>query len=255
MAKNNFEVFANDAVLRYNQPGFIVDDPISIPHEYTKKEDIEIAAFFAATIAWGQRKTILANARKLMTFMDHKPHDFILNHAPSDLKPFVSFVHRTFQADDALYFVFALREIYTHQGGLESLFTQSYINTLNMNDALGVVRDSFFAYEHLNRTHKHFSDPRKGSAAKRLHMFLRWMVRRDNAGVDFGIWRDIPMYALMPPLDVHSARVARKWNLLDRKQDDRKAVEELQMALLKWDPIDPIKYDFALYGAGVNAEF
>lgn len=255
MGINKFKDIADEAVLKYNTPNFIFDDPISIPHEYTKKEDIEIAGLFAAIIAWGQRKTILNNARKIMQYMDNVPHDFLLNHADSDLKPMVSFVHRTFNGDDLLYFVYALSEIYKSQGGLETLFVDAYTKTKNMNEALGLVRDQFFAYEHMQRTHKHFSDPRKGSAAKRLHMYLRWMVRRDNAGVDFGLWTNIPMSALMPPLDVHSARVARKWGLLERKQDDRKAVEELQASLLSWDQDDPVKYDFALYGSGVNHEF
>lgn len=255
MARNKYKQIAEEAVILYNRPAFIEEDPISIPHLFSNKEDIEIAGFIAATIAWGQRKTILSNAKKWMQYMDNAPHDFLLHHGSADLKPFLGFVHRTFNGDDALYFLHALSEIYKHKGGLETLFNEAYKEKGQMNEALGKVRDIFFSYPHMLRTGKHFSDPRKGSAAKRLHMYLRWMVRRDDAGVDFGIWQHIPMHALMPPLDVHSGRVARKWGLLSRTTDDRKAVEELQKALLEWDPKDPVKYDFALYGAGVNGMY
>jgi len=240
-----------EAVLKYNRPGFIEDDPISVPHLFGKKEDREISGFFAATLAWGQRKTILANANRIVHHMDMQPHDFILNHSAADLKPFVGFVHRTFNDSDLLYFIQALRTIYTAYGGLEALFTEGLRRQGNMNDAIGYVRDVFFNAEHLPRTGKHVSDPRKGSAAKRLHMYLRWMVRKDNAGVDFGIWNRIPASVLMPPLDLHSGRVARRLGLLTRTQDDRRAVEELQARLSELDAKDPVKYDFALYGLGV----
>lgn len=252
MLRNDWKDIADEAVLRYNQPHFIEDDPILIPHLFSKKEDIEIAGFFSATIAWGQRKTILANARKLTQLMDNAPHDFILNHSDEDLKPFVGFVHRTFQTDDLLYFIHSLKNIYSTYGGLEGIFTKGFAETQQMNSAVSFARNIFFNQEHLKRTQKHFSDPLNGSAAKRIHMYLRWMVRKDNAGVDFGLWNNIPSSALMPPLDVHSGRVARNWKLLHRHLDDRKAVEELQSALKNWDDVDPIKYDFALYGLGVH---
>lgn len=240
-----------EAVLKYNRPGFIEDDPISVPHLFTKKEDREISGFFAATLAWGQRKTILTNATRIVHVMDMQPHDFVLHHSAADLKAFVGFVHRTFNDSDLLFFIQALRNVYTKNGGLEALFAEGLQRTGNMNDAIGYVKDVFFDAEHLPRSRKHVSDPRKGSAAKRLHMYLRWMVRKDDAGVDFGIWNSIAPSLLMPPLDLHSGRVARRLELLTRTQDDRRAVEELYARLAELDPGDPAKYDFALYGLGV----
>lgn len=241
----------NEAVHKYNRPGFIQDDPISVPHLFSRKEDREISGFFAATLAWGQRKTILANATRIVHMMDMRPFDFIRDHSAADLKPFVGFVHRTFNDSDLLFFIQALHNIYTKSGGLEPLFAEGLQRSGNMSDAIGYVKDVFFDTEHLPRSRKHFSDPRRGSAAKRLHMYLRWMVRKDNAGVDFGIWKHIAPSQLMPPLDLHSGRVARRLGLLTRRQDDRKAVEELYARLAELDSQDPVKYDFALYGLGV----
>lgn len=236
----------------YNRPEFIEKDPISIPHRFSLKEDIEIAGFFAATIAWGNRTMILNNAGKLMAMMDNAPYDFILNHAPSDLKPLEHFVHRTFNGIDCLYFIYSLKNIYINHVGLEKLFTDGYKQGLTIKSAITFFRSIFLETEYPDRTKKHLANPQKGSAAKRLNMFLRWMIRQDNKGVDFGIWKDIPPSVLQCPLDVHSGNVSRNLKLLKRKANDWKAVEELTKNLKYFDPIDPVKYDFALFGTGIN---
>ena len=233
----------------YEHPSFIETDPIKIPHQFSKKEDIEISGFLTATIAWGNRKAILNSAEKMMRCMDHAPHDFVMNFKLKDLKPFQTFVHRTFNGDDFIFFVHAIRHIYEHHGGLENaLCTPEELNTL---DRISLFKKLFFEPEHLKRTQKHVSDPRKGSAAKRINMFLRWMVRSDKKGVDFGIWNKLNPSDLFLPLDVHTANQARKLNLLKRKQNDRKAVDELTENLRAFDPQDPVKYDYALFGMGV----
>jgi len=248
--------FLDAKVLLYNKPEFISSDPVSIPHLFTKKEDIEISGFFAATIAWGQRPTILKNARKLMHWMDNAPYDFILNHTDDDLSPFKKFVHRTFHGDDTIYFIKALQHIYRKHSGLEKVFTQAIKkDSDNLKEAITFCRNSFFQLPHLKRTEKHFSNPDEGSAAKRINMFLRWMVRNDTNGVDFGIWKNISPSLLSCPLDVHSGRVARKLRLLKRKQNDWKATAELTNSLRKLDANDPVKYDFALFGLGVFEKF
>jgi len=243
--------FLDEKVLLYNQPSFIELDPVSIPHLFNKKEDIEIAGFFAATIAWGQRPTILRNAKKLMQWMDNAPQDFILHFEENDLEPFRNFVHRTFNGSDCIYFLRALQNIYHHHGGLSELFTSS-LNKPNadIKEAIVHCRTLFFELPHLKRTEKHFSNPEEGSACKRLNMFLRWMVRKDKKGVDLGIWNISPS-KLICPLDVHSGRIARKLGLLKRKQDDWKAAEELTGILRSFDKNDPAKYDFALFSLGV----
>jgi uncharacterized protein (TIGR02757 family) len=246
--------FLEEKVSLYNQPAFIENDPICFPHLFTKKEDIEISAFLMATIAWGQRKSIIQNGQKLVKLMDMAPHDFIINAENKDFKPFEKFVHRTFNGIDCRYFLYALKQLYINEHGLEGLF-KVYKNEKNVMPAIVRARKKFFAYKHLIRTEKHFSNPDTGSAAKRINMFLRWMVRKDKRGVDFGIWNGIQPKQLICPLDVHSGRVARKLGLLQRKQDDRKAAEELTEALLTLDANDPVKYDFALFGLGVNEKF
>ena len=246
--------FLDEKVQQYNTLAFINDDPIAIPHSFSKKEDIEIAAFFAATIAWGNRKSIMTNARSLMKRMDSAPHDFILNHTKDDLGVFDGFVHRTFQREDVAFFVTRLQQLYKEYDGLEVLFTPK-AEAVNMHAVLAYFHKLFFAVPHPKRTTKHVANPAKKSAAKRLHMFLRWMVRSDAAGVDLGIWKNIPTRVLSCPLDVHSGNVARYLGLLQRKQNDLVAVMELDKSLRQMDPNDPVKYDYALFGLGVFEGF
>jgi uncharacterized protein (TIGR02757 family) len=245
--------FLEDKVRLYNRPEFIESDPVSIPHLFTKHEDIEISGFLAATIAWGQRPVILKNANRILKKMDMAPHDFILSFTKKDLLPFRDFVHRTFNADDLIFFLNALRYIYKKHGTMEKAFISA--DDEKIKERITALRSDFFTLPHLKRTEKHFSDPSAGSAAKRINMFLRWMVRKDKYGVDFGIWKSISPAQLICPLDVHSARVARKLRLLRRKQNDWKAAEELTRKLRKFDPADPVKYDFALFGLGVFEKF
>ncbi|MEX2597911.1 MAG: TIGR02757 family protein [Salibacteraceae bacterium] len=235
---------------RYARPDFIPNDPIQIPHRFSGKEDIEIAGFLAATIAWGQRITIINNAKKLIIMMDGAPHDFIVHHKASDRKRLASFVHRTFNAVDAMYFFEALQHLYLKKGGLETAFIPK--SGIGIKERLMHFHQLFFELEHLTRTRKHVSNPEKGSSAKRLNMYLRWMVRSPKEGVDFGIWKNINPEELMMPLDVHTGTVGRRLGLLKRKQDDWKAVEELTSALRKFDQADPVKYDFALFGLGID---
>lgn len=239
--------FLDEQVDKYNRPEFIDSDPISIPHRFSKKEDIEIAAFFAAAFAWGQRKTIIAKTNDLMSKMDEAPYDFILNHDKNDLKRLKGFVHRTFNETDLFYFVKALKQIYLIHGGMEVLFSAE---TQEAMDRISSFRQVFLQFDAPARTQKHISNPEKGASAKRLNMFLRWMVRQDHRGVDFGIWKNIPTSNLSIPLDVHTGNVARELGILTRSQNDRKAVEELDVVLRQLDPLDPVKYDFALFGIG-----
>ena len=234
----------------YNTVHFIEDDPISIPHQFTKKEDIEIAGFLAATIAWGQRKTIINNANRILGYMDHAPHDFIVNHEASDLKRIDGFVHRTFNTCDLECFFTSLKNIYKNHRGLENVFSFRS----SMAETLAHFKGVFFSIPHEKRSQKHVANPLKGSTAKRLNMYLRWMVRQDHNSIDFGIWKSHEMAHLMMPLDVHTANVGRKLGLLTRKQNDWKAVEELTNSLRLYDINDPVKYDFALFGMGVNGD-
>jgi uncharacterized protein (TIGR02757 family) len=238
----------------YNRPEFISSDPISIPHMFTLKEDIEIAGFLSAVIAWGQRGTIIRNAKKLLEMMDSSPLDFILNAGEKDMKGFLQFSHRTFNGTDTLYFINSLQNIYLNYGGLEKAFSDGG-KIRNAKEMILHFRNIFFEIPFPVRTSKHIANPAKGFSAKRLNMFLRWMVRNDGKGVDFGIWKSISPAALYCPLDVHSGRVARKLGLLQRKQDDWKAVEELTASLRQFEPEDPVKYDFALFGMGVFEKF
>jgi uncharacterized protein (TIGR02757 family) len=239
--------------LQYNTPGFIADDPVSVPHQFTLKQDIEIAGFLAATISWGNRKSIVGNAGRLVQMMAGSPYDFLLHASPEDFKPFLRFVHRTFNGDDCLFFLTSLQHIYRQHGSLEPLFSK--MNQNGAADAISRFRRSFLETEHLQRSEKHISDPLSGSASKRLNMFLRWMVRRDECGVDFGLWKSIDPANLICPLDIHVGRVARVLGLLQRRQNDWKAAEELTDALRKFDPADPVKYDFGLFGMGVSEKF
>lgn len=246
--------FLDSKVALYNNPKFIESDPIQIPHQYDKKEDIEIAGFLTATIAWGNRKSIINNASKLMQLLDNAPYDFILNHQETDLEKLKPFVHRTFNGDDAIQFIISLNHIYCNHNGLESVFAK-YAEKQSLQKSISAFKSTFFEIKHLQRTQKHVSDPLKNSAAKRINMFLRWMVRNDNTGVDFGIWKSLSPSQLSCPLDIHSGNVARKLGLLKRKQNDAKALMELDKNLRKLDLIDPVKYDFALFGIGVFEGF
>lgn len=242
--------YLEDKYNQYCNPQFIEYDPISVPHKFKTKEDIEIAGFFSSIIAWGQRKTIISNANKLMGYLDNSPYQFITQYEEKDLKILKSFVHRTFNGDDCIYFVESLKNIYKNNGGLENVFRNSFDKNKEMFETITQFNKIFFCNPHLMRTEKHISNPAKGSAAKRINMFLRWMVRNDNKGVDFGIWKNIPSSALLCPLDLHSANTARELGIITRKQNDRKTVEELMITLRKFDPNDPVKYDFALFGIG-----
>lgn len=254
MTKAELKEFLDVKVVQYNNPDFINSDPLQIPHRFTKKEDIEIAGFLTATIAWGNRKSIIKNADKMMALMQNSPHDFVLNHSDDDLGNFKGFVHRTFNETDFVFFVQSLKNIYTNHGGLEAVF-KTHTKENDLQTAISKFKTTFFEIEHPLRTTKHISDPLKGSAAKRINMFLRWMVRDSNTNVDFGIWKTIDPALLSCPLDVHSGNVARKLGLLKRKQNDAKALAELDKSLRKLDPKDPSKYDFALFGLGVFEGF
>jgi len=238
---------------QYERIDFIENDPIGIPHLFTKKEDIEISGFLTSTIAWGQRKTIIRNAKRIMEIMDHDPYEFIIHANSSDLKGCKGFFHRTFNEEDLKFFILRLKEIYTHHGGLEEALRlqnkeQSY------KWAISRMRKAFFNNNIPHRSEKHVSNPLKNSAAKRIHMFLRWMVRNNKRGVDFGIWKEHNPGFLSIPLDVHTGNIARELGLLKRKQNDIKSVEELDNVLRSIDKNDPVKFDFALFGVGVNKD-
>lgn len=259
LTKNELKDFLDEKYDQYNNLKFIETDPITIPHLFSKKEDIEIAGFLTATIAWGQRVTIINNATKMMKLMGSSPHDFIIQAKEKDLKRFHDFVHRTFNGTDTVFFMKSLQNIYKKHGGLEQVFTGTSTTTDNMRlqDAITHFRHLFFSIPSPARTGKHVSNPAENSSAKRLCMYLRWMIRRDKRGVDFGIWNasQLGPEHLMCPLDVHSGNVARKLGLLKRTSNDWKAVEELTSNLRKFDARDPVKYDFALFGLGVFEKF
>ena len=240
--------FLDSKVEKYNQPSFIKNDPVSIPHLFTKKQDIEIAGFFAAIFSWGNRTTIINKSKELMRLMEMSPYEFCINAKPGELKKLRGFKHRTFNEDDLFYFIEFLRQHYTKHKSLETAF----FNTKDSDVESGLTnfKKYFFSFEHLKRTEKHVSSPLTKSTCKRLNMYLRWMVRNDRTGVDFGIWKKIKPSQLICPLDVHVARVARRYGLLQRKQNDWRATLELTDALRKLDKEDPVKYDFALFGMG-----
>jgi len=246
--------FLDTKVLEYNNPNFIDSDPIQIPHRYSLKEDIEISGFLTATIAWGNRKMIIRNANKMMELMGNSPYDFVMNHKEHQLDNFNGFIHRTFNATDFQYFMKALQHIYKTHNGLENIF-QTYANNDSLQPAIHQLKKVFFELPHPSRTTKHMSDPMKGSSSKRLNMCLRWLIRNDNTGVDFGLWKSISPSILSCPLDVHSGNVARKLGLLTRKHNDAKALAELDASLREMDRNDPVKYDFALFGLGVFENF
>jgi len=254
LTKAELKEFLDEKVELYNRPSFIEPDPISIPHRYSKKEDIEISGFLAATIAWGNRKMILRNANRMMELLDHSPYEFIMNSNHDEIEMIKKFVHRTFNSTDLIYFLKALQNIYMHKGGIETIFRDHQTED-SLLPAIHEFHKIFFELSHEKRTERHVSDPFKGSAAKKLNMYLRWMIRKDNKGVDFGLWKSISPSILSCPLDIHSGNVARKLGLLTRKQNDSKAVFELDTNLRKMDSEDPVKYDFALFGLGVYEGF
>jgi len=246
----------DEKYFQFNNRDFIETDPISIPHQFTKKEDIEISALLVATIAWGQRLSIINNGNKLMHLMNGEPHDFVMNFGKRDAVRFSTFVHRTFNADDCLFFLQSLKNIYERHNGLETAFSK-HITAADpdIRKAIGGFRTMFLEPEHMVRTEKHVSNPMAKSSAKRLCMFLRWMVRKDKHGVDFGIWNSISPSQLCLPLDVHTGNVSRKLGLLKRTQNDWQAVEEVTAALRHFDAKDPVKYDFSLFGLGAFEGF
>ncbi|MGE0077493.1 MAG: TIGR02757 family protein [Bacteroidales bacterium] len=251
---NELRDFLEEKVIQYNTPNFIEQDPIQIPHMYSEKEDIEISGFFAATISWGNRTSIIKNAKRMMELMGNSPYEFVLNHRDEQLNKINGFVHRTFNSTDFLFFIKALKHIYQEKNGLEGVINESKTEE-SLQPAIHQLKKEFFTIPHPIRTEKHISDPIKGSAAKKINMYLRWMVRKDNSGVDFGIWKNISPSILSCPLDVHSANVARKLGLIERKQNDAKTVFELDSTLRQMDCNDPVKYDFALFGLGVYENF
>jgi uncharacterized protein (TIGR02757 family) len=253
LSEKELKDFLDEKQELYNRLSFIELDPVSIPHKFTRKEDIEIAGFFSASIAWGQRTTILRNANWLMELMDNEPYQFIINSKKKDWKRFKGFTHRTFQEKDVIYFIQSLQNIYRNHGGLEKVFSEKSKNEIK--NGIQHFRNIFLEINTAGRTAKHIANVERNSSAKRINMYLRWMVRKDKKGVDFGLWKNISPSLLYCPLDLHSGRVARKLGLLTRKQDDWKAVCELTMNLRLLDPKDPIKYDFALFGLGVFERF
>ena len=257
MQVNDLKDFLNKKVDQYNRPFFIEADPICIPHSFTKKQDIEIAGFFAAIFAWGNRTTIINKSKELMKLMDNAPHEFCLHHSDNDLKKLLSFKHRTFNPTDLFYFISFFNMHYQQYDSLETAFTKwMKKGDVNIENALNGFYQYFFSLEHVpKRTMKHIASPDKKASCKRLNMYLRWMARRDKRGVDFGIWKNISASQLVIPLDVHVARVARHFELLHRKQTDWLAAVELTNEMKKMDAKDPAKYDFALFALGVLEKF
>lgn len=252
MNKLDLKALLDEKVAQYNQPGFIADDPVSIPHAYSRKQDIEITGFFAAMLAWGQRKTIINKCKELFNLMDNAPYDFIVHHKLNDLKRFARFKHRTFNDTDCLYFIRFLKDYFTKDNSLESAFQPKEDET-DVEAALVRFHNKFFSLEDFPpRTKKHIATPERKSACKRINMYLRWMVRNDQRGVDFGLWKSIPTSKLICPCDLHVERVARKLKLIKRKPMDWLTAVELTAQLRKFDPNDPVKYDFALFGLGLE---
>jgi len=297
MEITGLKAFLDGKVDQYNRPEFIKNDPVSIPHLFTKKQDIEIMGLWAAVLAWGQRVTIISKCRELIALMDCAPYDFITNHQETDLKKLLRFKHRTFNDVDTLYFIAFFRHHYTNHNSLESAFIPLFATSVSekeedtkqeINKSEGVIlrlskderkgsitgrqnqdqssepiekylnhfREYFFSLpDYPHRTKKHISSPSQGSTCKRLNMFLRWMVRKDDCGVDFGIWNGIEPSELICPCDLHVDRVARKLGLITRKQTDWQTAVELTQRLREFDPADPVKYDFALFGLGIDEKF
>ena len=254
MNKKELKSFLDEKVLQYNTLDFIESDPVQIPHLFSQKEDIEISGFLSATIAWGNRKMIIKNSHRMMDLMGNSPYDFVMSHSETDLERLENFVHRTFNGQDFTSFIKSLKHIYKNHNGLEAVFSVNQ-EVHSMQKSIHEFKKIFFEIPHQYRTQKHISDPLNNSAAKRINMYLRWMIRQDNKGVDLGIWKNISPALLSCPLDVHSGNVARKLGILTRKQNDGKALTELDLKLREFDVEDPVKYDFALFGLGVFEGF
>jgi len=242
--------FLDEQVEKFEQPEFIVHDPLGVVKRFDKKQDQEIIGLLSSTIAWGNRKAIIQSTEKMLSIMENEPLDFVLNSSEKDWHP-IQFVHRTFNAEDLKFFFAALKNVYSQHHSLENLFAP-HPSIPGIQGRIIQFREAFCAVPHLDRSEKHLSNPAKGSSSKRLNMYLRWMVRSSEKGVDLGLWTSIPRAELRIPLDVHTARVARKLGLLHRKQDDWKALEEIHLTLDQMDPKDPAKYDFALFGLGIS---
>ena len=254
MNHNDLKEFLDEKSYYYQNSDFIENDPIIVPHQYELKEDIEISAFLTATISWGRRKSIIEKALYMMNILGNEPYNFIINHTEKDLKALTYYCYRTFNDLDLKFFIRSLKNVYINHNGLESIFSSNN-NFLNIQDRIHNFRCIFFSIPHEKRTQKHVSDPNKGSAAKRINLFLRWMVRSKSSGVDFGLWNKIKPSQLSIPLDIHSGNVSRKLGILKRKQNDNIAVMELDKKLRSFDPYDPVKYDFALFGLGIFEKF
>lgn len=254
MTSRELKEFLDEKAHYYNHPRFVESDPIQIPHRFEKKEDIEISAFLTAIIAWGNRKSIIKSAERMMEYMDNSPSDFVMNHSEDDLENLSGFVHRTFNSIDLQYFIRSLKNIYTVHNGLENIFKKNAREEF-LYTAIHEFKKVFFELPHPSRTQKHISDPLNNSAAKRMNMFLRWMVRDPHTKVDFGIWKSLSPNQLSCPLDVHTGNVARKLGLIHRKQNDFKTLVQLDAQLRLLDPSDPVKYDFALFGLGAFEKF
>jgi uncharacterized protein (TIGR02757 family) len=248
MTLSELKEFLDEKAALYNRPEFIETDPIRIPHSFSKKENIEISGFLTATIAWGNRVSIIKSAGKLMKILDNQPYDYIINASPDELIRASKFYYRTFGSNDTLYFLKSISNIYLNHGGLEQVFSDGYLQDNSIKSALHHFHKVFFEIAGEGRTRKHVPDVMKGSAAKRLNLFLRWMVRNDNEGVDFGLWKQIPASGLMLPLDLHTSKTAHQLGILQRKQNDWKAVEEVTSVLRTLNPSDPVRYDYALFG-------
>lgn len=252
--KNHIKSFLDKKVELYNQSYFIENDPIQIPHLFSKKEDIEIAGFLTSLLTWGKRQIIIKTAKYLMQIMDNSPYDFIKNHTDLDMKYFKKFKYRTITAEDMIFFIQSLKKIYNLYDGLESLF-YIQLQEINTQYAIKRFRKIFFSLNHKKRTEKHIANPDQGSACKKLNMYLRWMIRKDNNGVDLGIWNSISMSKLSCPLDIHSTRVAHKLGLISKKKYNIQSVLEIDNVLREFDKEDPVKYDFALFGLGIFENF
>ncbi len=251
---SDLKEFLNEKASKYESLSFIDHDPIQIPHKFSKTNDIEVSGFLTSVISWGNRKSIINSGNKILDFMDNSPYDFVINHTSKDLNKIDVSIHRTFNNLDLRYFIKSLKNIYINHGGIEKILSDKN-NGLNIQDRISSFKDVFFSLKHLDRTRKHLPSPRNGSSAKRFNMFLRWMVRSNEKGVDFGIWKNIDKSELSIPLDVHTARIARLLGLLTRKSNDSISVNEVDVKLRKMDPLDPVKYDFALFGLGAFENF
>lgn len=250
MSPAQLKIFLDEQAERFEKPDFLVEDPLGIVHRFDKMQDQEIVGLLSSTIAWGNRKSIIKSTERILEFMEHQPYDFLKNTQEKDWQHF-SFVHRTFNSEDLLFFFSALKNVYDKHQSLEGLFA-AHETIAGVKGRIVNFRTQFLETPHFSRTEKHISNPLKGSSSKRLNMFLRWMVRDADKNVDLGIWKNIPKSELRIPLDVHTSRVARKLNMTQRKQDDWRTLEEIHLILDELDPNDPAKYDFALFGLGIE---